>query len=778
MFEGALDDGRRVTTDLRSYLEERLSVMYSVERELGGGGMSRVFLARERALGRRVVVKILAPDSLAGVNAERFKREIQLTAQLQHPHIVPILSTGEVDGIPFYTMPFEEGDSLRVRLARTGALPIPAAVSILRDVARALEFAHERGVIHRDIKPENILLVGGTAAVADFGVAKALTTSQAADDAVTLTEIGFAIGTPQYMAPEQAAADSAVDHRADLYAFGCLAYEVLTGEPPFQGPPAAQIRAHLMTVPAPVGAKRADVPEGLATLIARCLEKDPDHRPSTARELIAVLDNTVAEIAEHRTGERRADPSGLFTLAVLPFANLSPDPDNEYLADGLTDELITDLSMLKTLRVISRQSAMRLKGSDKSVRTIARELGTRYVLTGGVRKSGSDVRITAQLVDAQVDAQLWADKFTGTFDDMLDMQERLSRQIVDALRLRLTPAEAERMAHRSIGDARAYDLYLRARQQIWSFSGPALDRALQLIRQAQGIVGDSELLFAAEGMIYWQYVNVGLRPAATYGDYLSRAEACATRIFALNPESAKGYSLRGAIRNNRADPVGSMRDFKRALALDPNDPEALLWLGYAYAVAGQIPLAVAFTERLLQVDPLTSINICMRGMVAMLDGRYDDALRWTQRSVDVDPDNPTNRTVHGLMLAANGRVEEAVTLLQPVAGDTPDMAWAKLASAMAGALRGDRDEVLRVMTPELREAAWWDDLFCWWTADCFALVGEREASLDFLERAVSLGFINHPFLAEYEPFLAGVRGEARFGRLMERVRRAWEVFDA
>jgi tetratricopeptide (TPR) repeat protein len=334
------------------------------------------------------------------------------------------------------------------------------------------------------------------------------------------------------------------------------------------------------------------------------------------------------------------------------------------------------------------------------------------------------------------------------------------------------------MAHRSIGDARAYDLYLRARQQIWSFSGPALDRALQLIRQAQGIVGDSELLFAAEGMIYWQYVNVGLRPAATYGDYLSRAEACATRIFALNPESAKGYSLRGAIRNNRADPVGSMRDFKRALALDPNDPEALLWLGYAYAVAGQIPLAVAFTERLLQVDPLTSINICMRGMVAMLDGRYDDALRWTQRSVDVDPDNPTNRTVHGLMLAANGRVEEAVTLLQPVAGDTPDMAWAKLASAMAGALRGDRDEVLRVMTPELREAAWWDDLFCWWTADCFALVGEREASLDFLERAVSLGFINHPFLAEYEPFLAGVRGEARFGRLMERVRRAWEVFDA
>jgi serine/threonine protein kinase/tetratricopeptide (TPR) repeat protein len=768
-----------VFTDLRNDLEEGLGDTYSFERELAGGGMSRVFLARERALGRRVVVKMLRPDYLAGVNAERFKREIQLTARLQHPNIVPILSTGEVDGIPFYTMPFEEGDSLRVRLARTGALPIPEAVSILRDVARALEFAHDRGVIHRDIKPENVLLAGSTATVADFGVAKALATSRAVDDVGTLTDVGFAIGTPQYMAPEQAAADSAVDHRADLYAFGCMAFEMLAGEPPFQGPPAAQIRAHLILDPAPIATKRADVPEELATLVARCLEKDPDHRPAGSRELIAVLDRTAAGGAEHPASAPRTGPAngaGLFTIAVLPFANLSPDADTDYLADGLTDELITDLSMLKTLRVISRQSAMRLKGSDKDVRTIARELGTRYVLTGGVRKSGLDVRITAQLVDAEVDAQLWAEKFSGTFDHVLDMQERLSRQIVDALRLRLTPEEARRMAHRSIADARAYDLYLRARQQIWSFSGPALDRALQLIREAQEIVGDSELLIAAEGMIYWQYVNVGLRPASAYDDYLGRAEACATRIFALNPESSKGYSLRAAVRNNRADPVGSMRDFKRALALDPNDPEALLWLGYAYGVAGQIPMAVAFTERLLQVDPLTSINLCMRGMVAMFDGRYDDALRWTQRSVDIDPENPTSRMVHALMLAANGRVDEAVALLRPVARDTPDMAWAKLGAAMAGALRGDRDEVLRVMTPELREAAWRDDLFCWWSADCFALVGEREASLDFLERAVSLGIVNHPFLAAYEPFLAGVRGEARFGRLLERVRRAWEVF--
>jgi TolB-like protein/regulator of sirC expression with transglutaminase-like and TPR domain len=569
-----------------------------------------------------------------------------------------------------------------------------------------------------------------------------------------------------------------VDHRADLYAFACVAYEVLTGEPPFVGSPSVMIRAHFVQTPIAISAKRADVPEALATLIARCLEKDPNDRPANARELISVLDRAASNGAARGSDDSRAEASGVFTLAVLPFTNLSPDADNEYLADGLTDELITDLSMLKTLRVISRQSAMRLKGSDKDVRTIARELGTRYVLTGGVRRSGADVRITAQLVDARVDAQLWADKFSGTFSDVLVMQERLSRQIVDALRLRLTPADEQRMSHRSIADARAYDLYLRARQQIWSFSGPALDRALQLIRQAEEIVGESELLLAAEGMIYWQYVNVGLRPATTYDEYLRKAEACATRIFELNPDSSKGHALRGSIRNNRGDPAGSMRDFKRALALDPNDAESLLWLGYAYAVAGQISVAAAFTDRLLQVDPLTSVNVVMRGMVAMFDGRYEDALHWSQRSVDIDPDNPTNRTMHAHMLAANQRRDEAITILEAVARDTPEMGWAKLANAMASALRGDRDSVLRIMTPELRAMAWWDDLFCWWSANCFALVGEREASLDFLERAVALGIINYPFLAQHEACLTSVRSEPRFDRLMEHVRKAWEVFEA
>ncbi|HEY7236431.1 MAG TPA: protein kinase [Gemmatimonadaceae bacterium] len=763
-----------MTTELRDHLQAALTSAYAVERELAGGGMSRVFVAEERALGRRVVVKVLSPDLAAGVNVERFRREIQLTARLQHPHIVPILSAGEMDGLPFYTMPFVEGESLRVRLVRTGAMGIGHVVNILRDVARALDFAHEKGVVHRDIKPDNILLAGDSATVTDFGIAKAIAASRVGDEE-DLTMLGIALGTPQYMAPEQIAADPAIDCRADLYSLGCVAYELLAGETPFAGlAPSALFRAHLLDQPTPITAKRTDVPDALAQLIDRCLEKDPALRPSCGRDVLALLERASSVVATSATGAAPARDA--LAIAVLPFSNLDADAEGEHFADGLTDEVITDLSMLKMLRVTSRQSAMRLKGSDKDVRTIARELGTRYVLTGSVRRAGTNLRVTAQLADATSDAQVWAEKYSGSLDDVFDIQEKLSRHIVEALRIRLTPDEEKRIAERPIRDVRAYEYYLLARHEIWSFTGPSLERGLQLIRQAQDIVGESELLLAAEGLIYWQYVNVGLVPVERYDEYLEKGEACAARMLELNPESAKAYSIRGSVRMHRADPRGSLEDFKRALVLDRNDPEALLWLGYGYAVAGRVPLARALMERLQQVDPLTSINLSMCGIVAMFDGHYEEALRWTQRSVDVDPGNPTTRMMHANALAANGRVDDARGLLHTVANEKPTMAWARLACAMADALSGDRERVLKSITPDLREAAAWDDIFSWWMADCYALVGERAAALDCVERMIELGMINYPFLAQHEPFIAPIRGEPRFTALMERARKQWDAF--
>jgi serine/threonine-protein kinase len=280
--------------DLRNELEAALGDRYSIEAELGGGGMSRVFLAEETALGRRVVVKVLPRELTGGVNVDRFRREIMLAAQLQHPHIVTLLSTGQVAGVPYFTMPYEEGRSLRQHLRDNGPLPIGETVGLLGDVAKALAYAHERGVIHRDIKPDNVLLCGGAAVVTDFGIAKAV--SDAKDVAAppaseSLTQIGMSVGTPTYMAPEQAAADPDVDHRADIYAFGCMAYEMLAGRPPFcDMSPRKLLAAHLTMQPVPILAVRPDTPPALATLVMRCLEKEPADRPQDANELARVLE--------------------------------------------------------------------------------------------------------------------------------------------------------------------------------------------------------------------------------------------------------------------------------------------------------------------------------------------------------------------------------------------------------------------------------------------------------------------------------------------------------
>ena len=306
---------------MREQLQNTLGAAYTIERELDGGGMSRVFVALETALGRQVVVKVLPHELVAGVNVERFKREILLAARLQHPNIVQVLSAGETEGLPYYTMPFVEGQSLRVRIAEAGTLPISDAIFILRDVAKALAYAHERGIVHRDIKPDNVLLTSGTATVTDFGIAKAISVSR--DDAPNsgITQVGMSIGTPTYMAPEQAAADPSADHRADIYSFGCLAYELLTGQPPFTWrSPRKLMAAHAAEPPRNVRDLRADVPRPLADLVMQCLEKDPDQRPQTAADLVRALESATGSGSFVAVPEVLLNEPTMFRRALAVYA--------------------------------------------------------------------------------------------------------------------------------------------------------------------------------------------------------------------------------------------------------------------------------------------------------------------------------------------------------------------------------------------------------------------------------------------------------------------------
>lgn len=486
-------------SDLVEQLQATFGKTYTIERELGAGGMSRLFVAWDTLLRRRVAIKVLPPTLAAAVSVERFNREIMLAAALQHPHIVPVLSAGELEGLPYYIMPFVEGESLRARVGR-GPLSVREAVSVMKDVSRALSYAHGRGVIHRDIKPDNILLSGGSATVTDFGVAKAIVASrlrQTAEQATgTITGVGISIGTPAYMAPEQVSADPALDHRADIYALGIVSYEMLAGAPPFRARTPQQIlTAHLTEKPANITTRRYDVPQALANIVMDCLQKEPAARPRTANDLLQRLEHpSISSGAfdppsvirgRRRWRERLALPAIIaasltivlwtflrsdqpatpvaataattpaaqpatatntapMSLAVLPLVNLGADRADSIVARGLTSSLIDALSRVQGIRVASltASSAASLQPAPPVV--MGQRLNVSHLLEGTVQRQGQRVRVTVRLLRAVSDSLLWSQTFDRTGRDALAMQDDLTGAIMGALapRIARTPPGA------------------------------------------------------------------------------------------------------------------------------------------------------------------------------------------------------------------------------------------------------------------------------------------------------------------------------------------------
>ena len=496
-----------VITRLNAALEGR----YRIERELGEGGMATVYLAEDLRHKRNVALKVLKPELAAVVGAERFLAEIETTAGLQHPHILPLFDSGEADGFLFYVMPYIEGQTLQQRLEEERRLNVEEAVRIASDVAEALQAAHDAGVIHRDVKPANILLSRGRALVADFGIARV-----AASGADRITQTGMSIGTAGYMSPEQAIGERDVDHRADVYSLGCVLYEMLAGELPYSAPTLMGMLTRQATEPVPSVRKvRPEVPGSLDRAVARALATDRAGRFATVSAFAAAFagDSTVSL-------DTREQPKA---VVILPFVNRSGDAENEYFSDGLTEEVIADLSGIPVLRVISRNSAMALKGTTKDTTTLARELHVSHLVTGAVRRAGNALRVTAELVDAATDSPIWSDKYSGTVEDVFGIQEEISRKIVAALQVTLTEAPTNGAHERPIDNVVAYDCYLRARRESYSWTPDSSRHAHRLIDEALTIVGDNPLLLATKGQLYYTEVNmggvpadVGLRKAAEY----------------------------------------------------------------------------------------------------------------------------------------------------------------------------------------------------------------------------------------------------------------------
>ena len=774
-------------------LESALSGRYRIEREIGGGGMSRVFLATETALGREVVIKAIKPDLAEGLSAERFAREVKLAARLQQANIVPVLSAGDTDGIPWYTMPYVRGESLRARLARGDAIPLPQAVSILRDIARALEYAHSEKVVHRDIKPENILLSGSTAVVTDFGIAKALATSRTQDGAGasgTLTSVGSAIGTPAYMAPEQVAGDPPADHRADLYAWGVVAWELLAGRHPFASAASAQalMAAHLAQPAPDLAMVREGIPPALANLVRRCLEKDPSRRPSSAAELLAALDEVttpvpvtaapsasrrrrwqlvsagvaiaaIALAAVWRLGARptaAAHERSFRSIAVLPFESQGGDTANVYFAEGMADELTTALASVDGLSVAATSSAFTYRGKTVDPREAGRALNVSAVLQGRVRRAGSILRVSAQLTNAADGLVLWSRSYDREAKDVFAVQDELAREIVGALRMTLAGG-AGTTAMRGTRDVEAYDLYLRGLYFL-NQRGPGVARSIPYFRQA--IARDS--MFArAWAQLGTAYGFLPIFDLVAPDTTLREARTAIARSLQLDSSSAEAHAASGLVLALNSQWEAALAEYQQAIELDPSYAVVYRLSLSTLAMLGREADAKAASEKLMERDPLSAVSSSVISMVELSFGHRNEALASARRAVELDSIGAMPRAQLAAAELAAGYPDSARAHAAR-AGHTPNTSpW------IGWVLGATRDRTGAATLIREVEAQGRRNVVAAVTIASVALgAGDTTSALDALERAArdgeALGFMAPFGLPMYDP----VRGSARFSAIV------------
>ncbi len=663
-----------MTSDLRDQLQHTLGASYTLQRELGGGGMSRVFMADDTALGRSVVVKVLPPEMASGVSIERFKREISLAARLQHPHIVPLLSAGETGGLPYFTMPFVEGESLRARLTRGEEISVKDAVHLLREVASALAYAHRKGVMHRDIKPENVLISEQHAVVTDFGVAKAISaaTQAGADD---LTAVGVALGTPAYMAPEQVAGDPGTDHRADIYAFGVIAYELLAGRAPFAGRSAqALMAAHVLETPETISNRRVGVPTELAALVMRCLEKSPDNRPQSAEDILRKLDDVPSTHREQKDGR----PS----VAVLPMVNTTGDPENEHFSDGLTDELIGVFSKVDGITVTGRTSTFALKGKGLSVRAITELLHVHHVLEGSVRRAGDRLKVRVQLVNAD-GSVIWSESYDRRLEDVFAVQEEIAQAVVRSLEVKLVAARGP-LVRPATKDLMAYDLFLKGR---YVRRGMAPDQMRLAIEYFEKAVERDPAYARAHAWLsdtHWLQIVLASRPTS---EQVPLAREYAAAALALDSSLAEGYwAMAQLLFGFDWDGGAAERAFKRAILLDPGFEEAR----HLYAIFlihwNRMEEAEAELTRTLEIDPLLAAAHHTFGRLHLSLRRPDQAITHFREALTLEPMFSLAHSQIGHAYLQKGMPAEAITAFEAGAriGSPSDKAHLAYGYAMAG----------------------------------------------------------------------------------------------
>jgi serine/threonine-protein kinase len=724
--------------------------------------MATVYLARDLKHDRDVAIKVLRGSPEAAVDAERFHREIRVLAGLRHPFILPLHDSGDADGLLYFVMPYVDGESLRARMEREGQLPMSAALTIAHQIADALHSAHREGVVHRDVKPENILLArSGHALLADFGIAR--TTN--APNARAMTEAGLAIGTVSYMSPEQAMGASDVDARTDIYALGCVVFEMITGRLPFAGANALSVVAQHLSTPAPdPRTVRADTTGRIASAIMRAMAKEPAERFEHVMAFVDACAESATEPARPDTFAQTATTvAARLSVAVLPIKTIGGGDENAWFADGITEELMGALSRLEGLRVVSRTSVLSLRGQSLSLAAMGERLGVEFVLEGSVRRAGDRIRMTVTLLRVSDDAPLWAETFDRTLTDVFAVQDEITSRVVEtitqSLQLGLLRGQVPVASTRNL---EAYDLYLLGRHHWYQRTAAGMQRARELFEQAIALdpayaPAHAGLADALALLATWQFANAA--------EIFPGAIAAARRALELDPTSSDAHASIGFVRFNwQYDWVGAAQSLRRAIELNPNNETAHRWRSGFLAGMGRSDEAMRMAERARLLDPLSVLPLMNLGIVNLLAWRFEDAANWFRAALAMQPHFERAKLFLSMVLLTYGHEEEALTIAREAHAQTkgaPMFAWGL---GMAEIAAGHFERARETLAPVLSSASF----PALYRGMALAALGDDSAMYAALEQAVNersdwtYALARHPWLRPWH-------GEPRFQAILGRL---------
>jgi TolB-like protein/TPR repeat protein len=766
---------------------------YKILEKLGEGGMGVVYKARDLTLGRAVALKFLPPELTRDPAAkERFKHEARAASALDHPNICTIHEINETeDGQMFIAMACYEGETLKKKIER-GPMDLDKAIRIAIHVGEGLAEAHSRGIVHRDVKPANVMITDDNVAkILDFGLA--MLAGQ-----VRLTRTSSTLGTVAYMSPEQASGRE-IDHRTDIWSLGVVLYEMITGQLPFRGEhEQAMTYSILNEEPVPLVSRRSDTPKEILTIFGKALAKAPEERYQHINEMVAdlkscekkleavkatpeaaqrrrlrkflpylvvgcgVLVVLVALVIWGRIHTPREKP--ITSLAVLPFHNLSDDPEQEYFSDGMTEAIIKELSQIKALRVISRTSVMRYKNTEKMVPQIAHELGVDAVVEGSVLRAGHDVRITAQLIAAHPEKHLWADDFTRTLENVLLLQSEVAQAIAREIKVAVTPVERERMARARVVDPEALEAYLKGKYFLGKSTPRDWNRSIEYFQQA--IDKDSTFALAYAGMAeaYDYLGSMGIQPPREAGP---KVKAYTEKALTLDPALAEGILLIADVKFGYDwDAKGAEEYYKRALELDPNLALAHFWYGFYLTSQGRFDEGIAEIKRAAHLDPLSAAMMSWVAFAYGLAGEYDSASVYLERAAEIDSSDASIYWTKDSLYLRQGKYAEAIEEAKKGVsrGITPCLGDLAVAYALSGQTGKARESLSKLF--ESIGDGYYSPVSI---AVIYCALGDRERVFEYLEEAYRERDVSLVMPALAPPWCDFIKSDPRYQGLMKKV---------